>query len=64
MVILVHIIFGLLHLRCKEISFSEEVVQNISLMLSIWFSLIVITDEGRNPETGWIMFYKVSLTFS
>ena len=29
------------------------------MWFSIWSSLIVITDEGRNPETGWLRSYLV-----
>ena len=29
-------------------------------MVLTWSSLIVITDEGRNPEIGWLKFCLVS----
>ena len=32
---------------------------NFVVWFSIWSSLIVITDEGRNPETGWLRSYLV-----
>ena len=31
------------------------------MWFSIWSSLIVITDEGRNPETGWLRSYLVCI---
>ena len=33
------------------------------MWFSIWSSLIVITDEGRNPETGWLRSYLVYILF-
>ena len=36
-------------------------LSNFVVWFSIWSSLIVITDEGRNPETGWLRSYLVSL---
>ena len=30
------------------------------MWFSTWSSLIVITDEGRNPEAGWLKFFLVS----
>ena len=34
-------------------------LSNFVVWFSIWSSLIVITDEGRNPETGWLRCYFV-----
>ena len=34
-------------------------LSNFVVWFSIWSSLIVITDEGRNPETGWLRSYLV-----
>ena len=42
-------------IECPDTSLTNFVV-----WVSIWFSLIVITDEGRNSETGWFRSYVVS----
>ena len=34
-------------------------LSNFVVWFSIWSSLIVITDEGRNPETGWLRSYLI-----
>ena len=34
-------------------------LSNFAMWFSIRFSLIVIPDEGRNPETGWLRSYLV-----
>ena len=33
------------------------------MLFLIWSSLIVITDEGCNPETGWLRSYLVCVCF-
>ena len=39
---------------------SNNRLSNFVVWFSTWSSLIVITDEGRNPKTGWFKFFVVS----